>query len=139
MEMSAVLEKLFAMVRDEDKQHLVTQTELLNRLDDAPELGIHRADRAVVPVVVLLQDIHGIDPKPIERFRSRLTSRRSVDANETRKRLLQLAESLVVSLPCVGVAPIGIVWTMRLKRRMRIGHMDVDEERNVTMQLQPRQ
>ena len=71
VERPAVLEELLAVVAREHDEGAPVEAQLAQPLDDAADLGVHGADRAVVPVL-LARDVRLRDRSPRRRSSSRV-------------------------------------------------------------------
>jgi hypothetical protein len=134
VEGAAVLEELLAMVAGEDEEGLPVEAQGPQSLDEPADLGVHGADRSVVPVAVVAHVGVGVearlDPLGAGGHAECLEQRRGDELPD----LLVLP---LVFLSPGGISPLGVVGGLRPVGVVGIGDVEEDEEGHVAVRLQP--
>ena len=130
--MTAVLQELLAVVGNEGDQRVVAQTQTLELLDQALDLGVHGADRAVIPRLLGGDEGLGVDRGLLEIA----GSGQAVNALALLDDLLQIP--LVIGDGIV-VEPAPIVRGERPERAVGVEDVQKHEEGLVAVGLDPRQ
>ena len=135
VEHPAVLVELLAVIRIEgDGTERPSRPSTRSRSRQPRDLGVHPADRAVVPVD-RVPDIRGrVDAGLDQLLRGGRPARGQEGVGHELLQVLQLAQVLLAPL---GVGPHRVVGPVRLIGRVRIEEVEVDERGDVAVVLQP--